>query len=125
MKSLIENCILHNEKSPSCLVCEQDYRIENGLCIKKEGEFLHNCLIYKSSNLCHKPKDSYPALDFYFDSNYVKIENCKENDTKSTCSSCNQGFIVSEDKRFCLKQSSFSDQNCLIFSNFQCHSCKD
>lgn len=123
-KSDVENCSLLSEKSGFCLICIPDYYILNGKCVIKSLEMAFNCLIYFGSNICKKEKLGVPAYDVIFEATYISIENCLENETRSTCKRCKNNYVISKDKKSCRELSAMSDEKCLIFSKFECLSCQ-
>ena len=124
-KSDLQNCELLSEKSGLCLICNPDYYVLNGKCVIKVTEMVFNCLIYFGSNICKKEKLGVPAYDVIFEATYISIENCLENETRSTCKKCEDGYVISKDKKNCRELSAMSDENCLIFSKYECLNCQN
>jgi len=92
-------------------------------CIAKSNSELNSCSIYQGTSLCRRKDQGFAAYDFIFDATFVKIDNCEENESQSTCKKCEPNFILTKDKKSCLKKSALVDEECLSFTNYECLKC--
>ncbi len=81
-------------------------------------------MIYQGTNLCTQNFRGFPAHDFLFRATFFNFDNCEENESQNTCKRCKEGYILSKDQRKCSPQSAMMDENCLIFSSYECSECE-
>ena len=124
-KKTIDNCIILSQTG-NCYRCRKGYMQRNGLCVAEPVEQSYGCSIFQAHNSCYSYFGGFFINDILFDSVFVKINNCLENDTLSTCKVCEEGYLLSGDKKRCIKASYLSDtHNCQAHHEYSCNKCSE
>lgn len=118
----IENCALVSINR-FCLVCNQNYILENGRCFAKTAQLQNSCSIFQASPACSLNKTGIFYVDMIYYPKTISIPNCEIMIDTNLCKKCDIGYILSIDKKKCISNINL-DQNCMFFTEYKCKKCR-